>query len=72
MPSPAIAVKDLLQTGFNIYQAGNVAQAETAYRHVLASEPGNLTALHMLGLIALDQGRAEAAIVSFTDWHFAR
>jgi predicted O-linked N-acetylglucosamine transferase (SPINDLY family) len=43
------------------HQAGRFAQAERGYRDVLAKEPRNADALHLLGLLAHQAGNHESA-----------
>ena len=43
------------------HQAGRLSEAEVAYRAVLAAEPGNIDALHFLGVIAYQLGNHEQA-----------
>ncbi|MGH6660917.1 MAG: tetratricopeptide repeat protein, partial [Rhodospirillales bacterium] len=45
-----------------LHRAGRVGDAERLYRQVLEGEPGNAEALHLLGVAALQQGRAEEAV----------
>jgi predicted TPR repeat methyltransferase len=45
-----------------LYEAGRLAQAETACRTALAREPGHADLLQLLGLIALRTSRPEAAL----------
>lgn len=44
------------------HQDGNLLQAESLYRQVLATHAGHADALHLLGLLALQVGRADLAI----------
>jgi tetratricopeptide (TPR) repeat protein len=44
------------------HQAGQLAQAEAIYRQVLAVQPNQPDALHLLGLLAHQAGRQEVAI----------
>ena len=53
---------DDLQAAWQHHQSGNLHQAEQIYRQVLAAHPQHPRALHLLGLIALQAGRNEAAI----------
>lgn len=48
--------------GLAAHQAGDLAAAEAAYRRVLASDPSHADALHFLGVIALQTGRAPEGI----------
>ena len=44
-----------------LFQAGRLAEAEAAWRAILARKPHDAEALHLLGLILLRTGRAEGA-----------
>ncbi|KAA0575084.1 tetratricopeptide repeat protein [Azospirillum sp. Sh1] len=44
------------------HQAGRLAEAERGYRAVLTAEPRNADALHLLGVVALQSGRAGEAV----------
>jgi predicted O-linked N-acetylglucosamine transferase (SPINDLY family) len=44
------------------HQAGHLREAEQIYRQVLAREPGNFDAIHLLGMIAYQSGRREEAV----------
>src|SRR5690349_5398119 len=52
----------LLQQGLAHHQAGRLNDAEMVYRRVLAEQPDNPDALHLLGVLATQVGRAEAAV----------
>jgi tetratricopeptide (TPR) repeat protein len=56
------AVADRLQTGLALHQAGRLVEAEACYQRVLAVEPENPDALHLIGNIAYQVGRHDAAI----------
>ena len=43
------------------HQAGRIAEAEAAYRQILASDPDNFDALHLLGVTAYQLGRYDEA-----------
>ncbi len=45
-----------------LHQQGQVAAAEQIYRQVLAQDPGNPDALHLMGLIAQEAGQLAAAM----------
>jgi predicted O-linked N-acetylglucosamine transferase (SPINDLY family) len=45
--------------------AGRLAEAEAGYRQVLERRPGHPVALHRLGILSLQGGRAEAAVELF-------
>ena len=44
------------------HEAGRMAEAEALYRVILNAEPHNADALHLLGLVHFQTGRAEQAI----------
>jgi len=50
-----------LEIAIRHHQAGQLPQAEQLYRQVLAQDPNHATALHHLGLIALQAGQSQAA-----------
>jgi protein O-GlcNAc transferase len=58
MPTTAEA----LQTAFHHHQAGQLREAEVLYRQILEVEPDHADALHLLGLVAYQGGRAELAV----------
>lgn len=50
-----------MERALQLHQAGRLAEAETAYRAVLARDPENAEALHFMGVLAYQLGRyAEA------------
>ena len=53
--------KGIFETGQRHHLAGRLAEAQQAYRQVLAIEPGNVDALHMLGVTELQLGRFSSA-----------
>ena len=53
-----------LAQGVALHQQGKLAQAAARYREVLASQPAQVDALHLLGLIELQANRPAQAI----DW----
>ena len=53
---------DVLAQAAELQKRGLLAEAEALYRVVLASEPENFNALHMLGVIRYEQGRHPEAI----------
>ncbi|WP_372399252.1 tetratricopeptide repeat protein [Azospirillum sp. HJ39] len=44
------------------HQAGRLAEAERGYRRVLAADPRHADALHLLGVLSLQSGRAGEAV----------
>jgi tetratricopeptide (TPR) repeat protein len=59
---PVIHVAALLQDGLRAHRAGQLAVAERAYRLILDTDPDHADALHLLGVAANQQGRADEAI----------
>ncbi len=53
---------DAVQRAVHHHQKGELLQAEAIYREVLRVEPKNADALHLLGMIAHQVGKNEAAI----------
>lgn len=51
-----------LARAIQLHQSGKLAEAETIYRGVLAQNPKQADALHLLGLIAYQTGRHDAAL----------
>lgn len=56
-----MAVSPEFLSAFEAHRAGRFAEAERGYRSVLAVEPRNADARHLLGLIAQHQGHLTAA-----------
>lgn len=55
---PAFTLAD----GIALHQAGELSQAKEAYLALLRAEPDNADAWHLLGVIALQLGEAQAAV----------
>jgi tetratricopeptide (TPR) repeat protein len=53
---------DLLATAIALHRQGLLSEAEPLYRRVLATRPDQFDALHMLGVIALQEGRHTEAL----------
>src|SRR5687767_8558596 len=47
---------DLLQAALRHHDAGELTEAESLYRQLLAADPRNIDALHFLGVIAHQRG----------------
>jgi tetratricopeptide (TPR) repeat protein len=58
------SLADVLQYGLRQHQAGALDQALTAYRYVLSLQPEQADALHLLGILAYQQGRHAEAVDS--------
>jgi predicted O-linked N-acetylglucosamine transferase (SPINDLY family) len=61
-PTGNARVADFFGTAVRHHQEGRLAEAEAGYRRVLAVEPDNADALNMLGIVALQSGRGDAAV----------
>jgi predicted O-linked N-acetylglucosamine transferase (SPINDLY family) len=57
-----LTVQQALDLALQHQHAGRLAEAEQIYRQILAADPRNVDALHLLGLIAQRVGHFEAAI----------
>ena len=61
--SPLTAkLAEIQASGFAHHQAGRLPQAEACYRSVLAAEPSDVNALHLLGVLARQMGQHRAAV----------
>jgi Flp pilus assembly protein TadD/2-polyprenyl-3-methyl-5-hydroxy-6-metoxy-1,4-benzoquinol methylase len=56
-----VDVRGTLTEAVRLHQAGQIDKAALLYRRVLAADPGNPDALHLLGMAALQQGQAREA-----------
>lgn len=61
-PSERDRIDGLFELAFRRHQAGQLREAEELYRGVLAADPRQLDALYYCGMIALQDGRTEAAL----------
>src|SRR3569833_1434073 len=55
-------VQELLNLAVRHHQAGELAQAEQIYRQVLQSDPRQVDAWHLLGVVAAQHGNHDSAI----------
>lgn len=53
--------RSVLIEAVRLHQAGQLNQAAALYRQVLATDPNNADALHLLGMVALQQDQAKSA-----------
>lgn len=60
-PVRAPAAPATLEQAIQHHREGRLQEAEDAYRAVLAAEPENVDALHLLGVVALQSARHELA-----------
>lgn len=55
-------IQRLLQKGLALHKAGRFAVAETMYKQALRIAPGNFDAMHLCGVVVLQQNRHQEAI----------
>jgi tetratricopeptide (TPR) repeat protein/SAM-dependent methyltransferase len=55
-------VEQVFGRAIGLHQNGQLTQAETLYRQVLAAAPDHLDALNLFGVLALQTGRSELAV----------
>src|SRR6187397_1760616 len=60
-PMPEMTIQDALQLALRHHRANDLPHAESIYRQILAIDPNNPDALHLLGVIASESGRPDAA-----------
>ena len=60
-----LTIEQALQQGIAAHNAGNLQEAERAYRSILQSQPKHPDANHNLGLIAISANQIEAALPLF-------
>jgi len=58
---PAAAIQPLLEQAVELHQAGRTAEAAELYERLIAETPRHFDATHLLGVIALQDGRLERA-----------
>lgn len=50
-----------LEQAFNYHQQGNLQKAQALYQAIIKTEPNHFYALHLLGMLARQQGDSERA-----------
>ena len=58
----AAETASLFATAVGLHQAGRLQEAEQHYRRLLAADPNHADGLHLLGVLAHQAGRPDAAI----------
>jgi tetratricopeptide (TPR) repeat protein len=61
-PVQTISAKERIAEALRLHQQGRLAEAERVYRDVLADDPTNADALHLLGVLRGQQGDLPGAI----------
>ncbi|HEY3899037.1 MAG TPA: tetratricopeptide repeat protein [Chthoniobacter sp.] len=59
---PTVTIASALELALQHHAAGRLTDAEVIYRQILAVQPNHAEALHLLGVIAHQAGRDEAAV----------
>jgi len=59
---PPVTVAQAFELALQHHQAGRLAEAENLYRQILAAEPRNADALHLLGVVAAQVGKHDVAV----------
>jgi protein O-GlcNAc transferase len=57
-----MTIQQAIQHGMSLHQAGRMADAEAVYRQILAQDPNQAEALHLLGMVAFQNGQSETAL----------
>lgn len=65
-PATTVFAKQLLEEAITHHRAGRLSQAETGYRKILTQDPAHADALHLLGLVAYQQGQYDRALDCIT------
>jgi len=60
-PSSPQTVQQTIDAAAQLHRAGRLSEAERQYRQVLAVQPDNADALHLLGVLSSQQGREDLA-----------
>jgi predicted O-linked N-acetylglucosamine transferase (SPINDLY family) len=63
---PLLTPEQLLQAGFEHHRAGRIDEAQKAYRQVLAIQPRNADAIHLLALLEQQANRHQRAFELLT------
>ncbi len=59
---PSVRIAELLATARRYHQAGQLAEAESRYRKILAIDQNHIDSLHLLGVIAHQVGHNDLAL----------
>jgi tetratricopeptide (TPR) repeat protein len=61
-PMAQVTIQQAFDLALQHHQAGRLQEAEAIYRRILAQQPANIDALHLLGVIAHQVGRNDDAV----------
>jgi tetratricopeptide (TPR) repeat protein len=59
---PSVRIAELLALALGYHRAGQLMQAESHYRKILAIDPNHIDSLHLLGVLAHQNGHNETAV----------
>jgi predicted O-linked N-acetylglucosamine transferase (SPINDLY family) len=59
---PQLTIQQALDLAVQHHRAARLSEAENLYRQILAQQPGNVDAMHFLGVIAHQVGHNDAAV----------
>jgi tetratricopeptide (TPR) repeat protein len=57
-----LTVQQAIEQAVRLHRAGHLTQAEALYRQILAKQPDQPDALHLMGVMALNAGRSNEAV----------
>lgn len=60
-------IDDILKLGINAHKAGDLRKAEELYRSILGTQPRHADANHNLGVLEVNLGRINSAIIHFQE-----
>jgi protein O-GlcNAc transferase len=58
----AVAATNAIEKALVLHRQGNLAEAEVLYQEALESDPDNVDALHLIGLIMINRGENEGGL----------
>ena len=61
-----LTIQQAIDLGVQHHTAGRLPQAETIYQQILQADPNQPVALHLLGVIAHQMGKNDAAVDRIT------
>src|SRR5437868_1104772 len=65
MQGRSLSYADAMQLAASLFGAGNVLEAERVCRHILNAKADDLNALHLLGVLRVQQGNLDEGLACF-------